>query len=203
MATSPTQGDLVLSPLRQQLLEILRTKALRRLDEPLQLASGEWSSDFIDGKEALAHWDDLLTASRAIVETVTEAGHSFDAAGGLTLGADALAVGISAAANCRWFIVRKEPKARGTRRHIEGAQIGQSDQVVLVDDVVTSGGSILKAFNLVTETGANVVAAVTLVDRSNLAAPKFDELGVDYFPMATYEMLDIAPVGLGPVSTAR
>lgn len=192
----------MLTPLRQSLLDILREKALRRLDEPVQLASGEWSSDFIDGKEALAEWADLLTACRAIVETVVSAGHDFDAAGGLTLGADALAVGIAAASNGRWFIVRKEPKARGTRRHIEGSQIGSGDRVLLVDDVVTSGGSILRAYELIKATGAEVVAAVTLVDRSELAAPKFEELGVDYYPMATYEMLGIAPVGLGPVGAS-
>jgi orotate phosphoribosyltransferase len=190
----------VLSPLRRTLLEILRTKALRHLDEPVQLASGEWSSDFVDGKEALQEWEDLLLASRAIVETVESAGHPFDAAGGPTLGADALAVGIAAAANRRWYIVRKEPKGRGTARWIEGAQIGDGDRVLLVDDVVTTGGSILKAHEIVTATGAEVVAAVTLVDRGELAAPKFAELGVAYFPMATYEMLGLEPVGLGPGS---
>lgn len=186
-----------MSSKRAQLIEILKSKGLRRLPEPVQLASGEWSSDFIDGKEALAHWSDLYLASQAIVETVTEAGLSFDAAGGLTLGADALAVGIAAASDGQWFIVRKEPKNRGTRRHIEGAQIGAGDRVLLVDDIVTSGGSIIKAYDLVVETGAQVIAAVTLVDRSDLAAPKLAELGVPYFPMATYSMLGIDPVGLG------
>jgi orotate phosphoribosyltransferase len=190
----------VLSSLRQQLLQILETKALRRLDEPVQLASGEWSSDFIDGKEALSQWADLSIACQAIVETVRSAGHTFDAAGGLTLGADALAVGIAAAANCQWFFVRKEPKGRGTRRSIEGAQIGEGDRILLVDDVVTTGGSILLAHDLVVATGAKVVAAVTLVDRSEFAAKKFADLGVDYFPMATYRTLGIAPVGLGSVT---
>ncbi len=202
MSRVPSNGVHVLSPLRQQLLQILREKALRRLPEPIKLASGEWSSDFIDGKEALQKWEDLFTACRAIVETVHAAGHEFDAAGGLTLGADALSVGIAAASNGRWFIVRKEPKGRGTGRWVEGAQVGEGDRVLLVDDVVTSGGSILKAHDLIVERGAEVVAAVTLVDRGETAAPKFAEIGVDYFPMATYEMLDIDPVGRGPVSAS-
>lgn len=181
---------------QQQLLEIIREKGLRRLDEPIELASGEMSSDFVDGKEALAHWRDLHIASQAIVETVTAEGHQFDAVGGLTLGADALSVGIASVANCRWFIVRKAPKGRGTRRQIEGARIGSGDRVLLVDDAVTSGGSILLAYNIVAETGAEIVAAVTLVDRGEAARPKFAELGCPYFPMTTYKSLEIDPVGL-------
>ena len=162
----------------------------------MKLASGAWSSDFVDGKEALAAWRDLRTACEAIVETVTGAGHGFDAVGGLTMGADALAVGIAAVSDSRWFFVRKEPKQRGTRRWVEGAQIGPGEKILLVDDVVTTGGSILQALEIIKQTGAETVAAVTLVDRGELARPKFEALGIDYFPMATYESLGIEPVDL-------
>lgn len=188
------------TPLRDQLVELLRTRALRRLDEPVKLASGAWSSDFIDGKEALAAWRDLRFACEAIFEAVVAAGHRFDAVGGPTMGADALAVGIAAVSDSRWFFVRKEPKGRGTGRWIEGAQVGPGDKVLLVEDVVTTGGSILKALEIVRETGAEVVAAATLVDRGDLARPQFEKLGVAYFPMATYELLGIAPVTPGPTT---
>lgn len=191
MSSTPRQQIL-----SEQLLEIIRTKGLRRLDEPIELASGEMSVDFVDGKEALAEWSDLRTASEAIVATVVGAGHEFDAVGGLTLGADALSVGIASVAECRWFIVRKAPKGRGTRRQIEGAPIGPGDKVLLVDDAVTTGGSIFQAYDIVTETGAEIVAAVTLVDRSERARPKFEELGCAYFPMTTYKSLEIDPVGV-------
>ncbi|HEX7097034.1 MAG TPA: phosphoribosyltransferase family protein [Acidimicrobiales bacterium] len=184
----------MVSPLREQLLRIIREKGLRRLDQPVQLASGAWSSEFIDGKEALAHWRDLSLAGRAIVEAVHGAGIEFDAAGGLTLGADALSVAVAAAADCRWFIVRKEPKGRGTARWIEGAQIGPGDRVLLIDDVITTGGSTMKAYEQVVATGATVVAAATLVDRGDTASRVFAEHGIAYFPMATYAMLDIPPV---------
>ncbi len=196
------KGGSTLLSRREQLLEILRTRGHRKLDEPVKLASGAWSSDFVDGKEALAAWRDLRTACEAITETVRDAGHRFDAVGGLTMGADALAVGIAAVSDTRWFSIRKEPKQRGTRRWVEGAQIGPGDSILLVDDVVTTGGSILKALDVVEQTGAETVAAVTLVDRGELAGPKFEARGIDYFPMATYESLGIEPVGLGPVVTA-
>ena len=128
------------------------------------------------------------------MEAVAAGGHRFDAVGGLTMGADALSVGIAAVADCRWFFVRKEPKKRGTRQLIEGAQIGSGDRVLLVEDVVTTGGSIFKALDAVTETGAETVAAVTLVDRSGLAGPRFEQLGIAYYPMATYELMGIDPV---------
>lgn len=182
---------------RDHLLSILRQSALQKLSEPIKLASGALSSHFIDGKKALANWRDLRVASEAILETVTEGGHSFDAVGGLTLGADALAVGVAAVSDTEWFFVRKEAKNRGTRRLIEGARIGAGDKVLLVDDVVTTGGSIFRAFDAIEQTGAQVVAAVTLVDRGDSARQRFLERAVAYYPMATYEDLDIPPIHIG------
>ena len=195
-------GLVLLSPLRQELLSILLELGHRKLDEPIKLASGAWSSDFIDGKEALAEWRHLRVACEAITETVADAGHSFDAVGGLTMGADALAVGIAAVSDCRWFFVRKEAKQRGTRRWVEGAQIGSGDRILLVDDVVTTGGSIFKALDIVDQTGAETVAAVTLVDRSGIAGPKFEQRGIAYYPMTTYESLGIDPVKPVAATTA-
>ena len=183
--------------MRSELIELLKTKALRRLSEPIQLASGEWSREFVDGKEALANWDDLELACKAIVAAVHGRGIRFQAVGGLTLGADALAVGVAAVARCRWFFVRKEPKNRGTGRVIEGAQIAKDWTVLLVDDVVTTGGSILQAYERVIATGAKVVAASTLLDRGDRAREEFESRGVPYFPMATYQDLEIPPVGRG------
>jgi len=183
--------------LRTRLVHVLKEKGLRRLPEPIQLASGEWSRDFIDGKEALADAADLELACAAIVGAVRARAIEFDAVGGLTLGADALAVGAAIAARCAWFFVRKEPKSRGTRRLIEGARIEAGWRVLLVEDVITTGGSILKAYDAVRETGAEVVAASTLVDRADVAAREFEQRRVPYFPMATYADLGIEPVGKG------
>ena len=176
---------------REQLLEILREKALVRLGSPVQLASGGWSSEFIDAKRALAAWDDLRVVSEAIVGVVHDRGYIFDAVGGLTLGADALSIGIAAVSNTRWFVVRKEPKNRGTRKQIEGAVLLAGDQVLLVDDVVTTGRSMLQAYDTVKGTGAVVVAAVTLVDRGDTARQCLQQRGVAYLPMATYQDMGI------------
>ena len=81
--------------------------------------------------------------------------------------------------------MRKEPKTRALKRAIEGARLGPGDRVLLVDDVVTTGGSILRAYEEAAKTGAQVVAASALVDRGGRAAEQFADRGVAYLPVAT------------------
>ena len=152
------------------------------------------SSDFVDVKVALCRWADLQVACRAIVELVWEAGIEFDAAGGMTMGADPLAVGIAAVSDCHWFSVRKEPKKRGTKQQIEGTPLGPGHRVLLLEDATTTGGSTEKAYEVVRETGAEVVAVATVVDRGDTARRRFEALGIPYFPALTYNDLGIEPV---------
>lgn len=67
--------------------------------------------------------------------------------------------------------------------------------MLLVDDVVTTGGSIDKAWKAIREQGADVVAVATLVDRGDVATELFETNGVPYFPLVTYRDLGIPPVG--------
>jgi orotate phosphoribosyltransferase len=176
---------------RQELVRIVE-KGLLRLPEPVRLASGELSREFIDGKRALAHGADLRLACQQLIDAV--GGIEFDAVGGLTMGADQFAHVVAVLAECHWFVVRKQPKDRGTRKLIEGADVTGA-RVLLVDDVITTGGSIATALTAVEEAGAAVVAAATLVDRGDRAARLFAERNVPYFPLLTYRDLGIPPVG--------
>jgi len=184
---------------RAALLEIVRTRALIQFDELRELSSGEMSRDFIDAKRALSRGADLRLACKVIVDSIAAAGIDFDAVGGLTMGADHFAHGIVAylADGHEWFVVRKQPKGRGTNQVVEGAALGEGSRVLLVDDIVTTGGSAQKAYEQVVATGATVVAAVTLVDRSDIATAYFGEHGVPYLPVFTYHDLGIVPVGAG------
>ena len=178
---------------------MVKAKGHLRLPEPVQLASGDWSRDFVDAKRALQDGADLETACRAMLEAVE--GIEFDAVGGMTLGADQFAHVIAVLARRKWFVVRKAAKGRGTNKRVEGADVGDGVAVLLVDDVVTTGTSILDAYEVVRDLGARVVGAVTLLDRGEVARPKFDAAGVPYFPVLTYRDLGIEPVGGGVLAT--
>lgn len=181
-----------MSTRQEQIIEIIRQRGLLRLPEPVTLASGELSRDFIDGKAALSRGADLKLACEAILDNV---GVDFDAVGGLTMGADQFAHVIAVLAGKTWFVVRKEPKGRGTNKLVEGEKVGEGTRVLLVDDVVTTGGSIQKAHDAITALGAAVVAAATLVDRGEVAGQYFRERDIPYAPVVTYRDLGIEPVG--------
>ena len=178
---------------REQVCAVVKARGHLRLDEPVQLRSGDWSRDFVDVKRALQDGADLETACRAMLEAVD--GLDFDAVGGMTLGADKFAHVIAVLAAKKWFVVRKEAKGRGTNRRIEGAEIGPGVRVLLVEDVATTGGSIVDAYEVVRELGAEVVAAMVLVDRGEATAPRFREAGVPFFSVLTYRDLGIEAVG--------
>ncbi|SRR6266571_521916 len=163
--------------------------------EPFLLAGGQLSHDYIDGKYAVDHGERLPIISTAIYQLARREGMSFTDVGGLTMGADPLAIGIAMVARCGWFSVRKVPKRRGHARWIEGSRIEAGHAVLLVDDVVTTGGSIMKAYKRVIQTGAAVVGVIPMVDRGDVAGPAFARLGVPYTALVTYKDLGIDPIG--------
>lgn len=165
---------------------VLQAKAIREFDEPITLASGKRSRHFVDGKAGLAEASDLQLACGAIHELVTEAGIEYDACGGLTLGADHLAVGVAIAGGRKWFFVRKAPKDRGTGKQIEGAMVGPGVRVLVLEDVVSTGGSMFQAIDVIEATGATVVAAATLIDRGEHASTGLAERNIPYFTLGTY-----------------
>ncbi len=166
--------------------KILGQRAVLEFDTPIELASGQMSRFFIDGKAGLSRADDLRTACRAIHGVVHAAGIEFDAVGGLTLGADHLCVGTALATGKEWFIVRKEAKKRGTARRIEGARLNADSRVLVVEDVVSTGGSLFDAVDAIEVSGATVVAACTLLDRGDLARPVLEQRGIPYFALTSY-----------------
>lgn len=179
---------------RDHTLRAVLARGHLRLDEPVRLRSGAMSQDFLDAKAALANGADLKAACEALVALLADADIDYDAVGGLTMGADQFAHGMAVVAGCDWFVVRKEPKGRGTNKVVEGASLGPGVRVVVLEDVVTTGGSMQTAYERVLETGAEVMAAVTLVDRGDEARPFFADRGVPYLALLTYDDLGIEPV---------
>ena len=100
-------------------------------------------------------------------------GIEFDAVGGLTMGADPLAHGVAMVTGKAWFSVRKEQKQRGREQWIEGTRLEPGTRVLLVDDVISTGGSTEMAFDRVTAVGAVVTGVIPMVDRGDVAAKRF------------------------------
>ena len=184
----------VSNPERDALVRIVVDKGLTSFDEPVTLASGAMSRDFIDAKRALARGSDLTVACRAIIAAADERGISFNAVGGMTMGADMFAHGVAMLADCGWFVVRKAPKDRGTRQQVEGSVLDATSRVLMVEDTITTGGSTLTALEVVRATGAEVVMVTAMVDRGDAAAVSFAAAGVTYAPLLTYRDVGIEPV---------
>lgn len=176
---------------RTALADLVREFGYERRDEPFQLSSGGWSHDYIDGKHAVARGAGLRLASQAVIDRI---GRPFDAVGGPTMGADALAHGVALLSGASWFSVRKEPKGHGRRAWVEGARVAAGDRVVMVEDVVSTGKSLLRAVDQIRELGAEVVAATALLDRGPSVRERFDAARVEWAPLLTWEDLGIEPI---------
>lgn len=176
------------------MIDDLLTYAVSRREEPFKLASGALSHFYVDVKAALCRPGILRAVSEAIVDLTRTEGIAFTHVGGLTMGADAVAVGVSLASGAQWFSVRKEPKQRGHARLIEGATLDEHSRVLLVDDVVSTGGSTLKALDAALQVGAHVIAAVPVVDRGGEAAQRFAARGIRYLPLVRHDELGMPPL---------
>lgn len=154
---------------RERLAEILRAKSYQR--RPVTLASGRKSNFYFDGKQTALHPEGAYLIGKLLWRAILSSGAKVDAVGGLTLGADPLATAVSIASYLDGrpvpaFIVRKEPKGHGTGQWVEGrANIPVGSSVVILEDVVTTGGSALKAIERVRQEGLHVSLVAALVDR--------------------------------------
>ncbi|GAC1339482.1 MAG: orotate phosphoribosyltransferase [Candidatus Dormibacteria bacterium] len=152
---------------REELRGLLHLRSFRYGD--FVLSSGRTSNFYFDGKQVTLDARGLHLVGRSVLERCRAVG--VEAVGGLTLGADPIAAAVAALSGgdggtpVRAFIVRKEAKEHGTGRAIEGAPLGPGVRCAIVDDVVTTGGALLRAVEAVRETGAEVVEAIVVVDR--------------------------------------
>ncbi len=162
---------------RAQLLKLLREQALQRGN--FTLASGQQSDYYIDGKLVSFHPQGAYLSARLILELIR--GDEVDAVGGMALGAVpmACAVAVLSAGEPRplaAFTVRKESKGHGSQKRIEG-YLQPNWRVVLLEDVISTGNSTLKAIEQVERVGARVVKVVALLDRLMGAQERLSQAG--------------------------
>lgn len=152
---------------RDRLVALLAERSARRGD--FTLASGRKSTLYIDARLTTMSPEGLALIGPIALAELTEVGWKVDAVGGLTLGADPISYAIAYASTAssrliRAFSVRKEVKTHGTGRLIEGP-FHEGDNVAIIEDVITTGGSALRAVEAVRNAGATVAGILVLVDR--------------------------------------
>jgi len=150
-----------------RLLELLRTRSLRVGD--FVLASGRRSPYYIDCRLTTMHAEGLALIGSLGLAAIRAHGWTADAVGGLTLGADPVAYAIAAASfasppHIQAFTVRKTAKTHGTGKRIEGCY-EPGARVVVVEDVITTGGSARDAIAAVRAEGGQVLGVLAVVDR--------------------------------------
>jgi orotate phosphoribosyltransferase len=180
---------MTVSGTRSKLLEEIRRKAYKEGD--FTLASGLKSDYYIDMKEVILDAEGSLLAGRMIYETIKS--WPATAVGGLELGSVPISTAVCLVFALEGkpmsnFIVRKEAKAHGAKKKIEGA-VGNASRVVIVEDVVSTGGSSLKAVEAVLETGAKIIGIVSIVDREMGGREAFEARGIQYTPLFTISQL--------------
>ncbi len=176
---------------RDELAGLVRDLAV--VHGTVTLSSGAQADYYVDLRRATLHHRAAPLIGR-LLRTLT-ADWSFDAVGGLTLGADPVATAVLHAAAADGvavdaFVVRKESKRHGMQRQIEGPDI-TGRRVLVVEDTSTTGGSVLTAVRAVRAAGAEVVGVVTVVDRATGAAEVIEAEGLVYRSLFGLADLDL------------
>lgn len=177
---------------KQELIGLFHQRALKFGD--FTLASGKKSTYYLDGKQISLHSTGLRQVSLGLLELLADV--QFDAIGGMVIGADPIVGGVLVAAaeqnrSLDGFLVRKEPKGHGTQRYIEGP-VKPGAKVVVIDDVVTTGGSALQAVDRLIEFGCEVVCVVGIVDRKEGGAANFAARNLPFRSLLSIEDFGIA-----------
>lgn len=175
---------------REELLEQITSKAV--VHGKVILSSGLEADYYVDLRRVTLDAEAAPLVGQVMLDLTADL--DYDAVGGLTLGADPVATAMLHAAAARGrrldaFVVRKQGKAHGLQRRIEGPDVA-GRRVLAVEDTSTTGGSVLTAVEALREAGAEVVAVAVIVERG--ARPAVDEAGLPY--LAAFELDEL---GLG------
>jgi orotate phosphoribosyltransferase len=180
-----------LDELKGRLLKLVNEHAVIRGD--FVLTSGQRSHYYVDGKLLSLTPEGLNVLSRLILELIKD--EQVDAVGGLTLGADPIIGGVVAVSEeigrpLKGLIVRKERSAHGREKLIEGP-FEEGMRVVVIEDVVTTGSSSLKAIAAIENAGGRIAKVIALVDRLAGGRESFESKGYLFEPIFTLRDLEV------------
>ncbi len=177
----------------QRLKELLLTKSYR--EGTFTLTSGKTSDFYIDGKQTTLDAEGGYLCGRLLYDLIAQEKNPIGAVGGMTLGADPLVTAVSIVSfldkkPIPAFIVRKEAKGHGTGNFIEGIKnLPKGCRVALMEDVVTTGGTLLQVIERVENEGFKVGLVVTVVDRQEGGAETLANAGYPLKAIFTREQL--------------
>jgi orotate phosphoribosyltransferase len=163
--------------LKKQLFFLMKNNAFFR--EKITLSSGKQSDYYIDARLITLTSEGAYLAASIILDMVKN--DDYQAIGGPTIGADPLVGAIATLGfinkkPIKTFIVRKKPKEHGKRRLIEGPALKAGSKVILIDDVATTGGSLVDAVNALRQEKVEVIKAIVIVDRQEGASQNLSKV---------------------------
>jgi len=183
---------------RGRLIALLQRDALRT--GSFTLASGRTSHYYVDGRAVTLSAEGAALVGAGVLELLADLPEVV-AVGGLTLGADPIVgAALALSESCgrpglRGFLVRKEAKAHGTGKRVEGP-LEPGMTVAIVDDVATTGGSSLDAISAVEAMGCRVARVITVLDRLEGAEAAFAARGLSFRALVTIRELGVEPLAL-------
>ena len=166
---------------KEYLIDLLKENDVF-LEGDFTLSSGKKSNYYINMKKAITDPEILSSISGLICEKISD--DDIDKVAGPALGAVPIATAVSLESGLPLLMIRKEKKGYGTSKLIEG-ELAEDDNVIVVEDVSTTGGSLLKAINAIQENGGNVKRAFVVVDRQEGAIEEFEKAGIKLEPLIT------------------
>ncbi len=164
---------------KQYLIKLLKENNVF-LEGDFTLSSGKKSNYYINMKKAITNPEILSTIAKLITDMIKE--DDVDKVAGPALGAVPIATAVSLESEIPLLMIRKEKKGYGTSKLIEG-ELNEGDKVIVVEDVTTTGGSLLKAIKAIQDNGGIVKRAFVVVDRLEGAKENFDNENIILEPL--------------------
>ena len=170
---------------RQELFKIIKSQAYT--EGKFVLSSGKISDYYIDCRKITLTSKGVYLAAILILDIIKN--KNIDAIGGPTIGADPMVGAICALSKnpIKGFLVRKAAKTHGMGRQIEGPGLKKGSRVVVIDDVATSGGSIIDAITALKNAGIKIDSVIVLVDRNQGAKENLEKLGCNFLSIFNIE----------------
>lgn len=179
--------------MKKRLIELIIERTFRFTDKPtFKLASGKMSSYYFNCKPTTLNSEGLYLIGNLLYDLIqSRKSWKAKAVGGLTLGADPISNAIAftfflKGEQMESFVVRKEPKKHGTMLWVEG-NVGKGDKVIIIEDVITTGGSTIKAIERAKKCGLKVLGVIVLIDRQEGGKENIEAKGVKVETLLTRE----------------